>query len=132
MTRCIKINMDSRPRTTLLTEKDYTDAALINREIAIIASLDVKGAFNAAWWLSIFKALKEFNCPKNLINLTKSYFSDRSAFISTNSVQIETIVNRGCPQGSCCGLDYWNIQYNSLLNLNFGTRTKAKHLLMTY
>jgi len=26
---------------------------------------------------------------------------------------------------SCCGPSFWNIQFNSLLNLNYGTRTKA-------
>ena len=34
-------------------------------------------------------------------------------------------MNKGCPQGSCCGPGFWNIQYNSLLNLNYGKRTKA-------
>ena len=29
------------------------------------------------------------------------------------------------PQGSCCGPGFWNIQYNSLLNLNYMTRTKV-------
>jgi hypothetical protein len=32
---------------------------------------------------------------------------------------------KGYPQGSCCGPDVWNIQYNSLLNLEFGKRTKT-------
>ena len=34
-------------------------------------------------------------------------------------------MTKGCPQGSCCGPGFWNIQYNSLLNLEFGKRTKA-------
>jgi hypothetical protein len=34
-------------------------------------------------------------------------------------------VSKGCPQGSCCEPGFWNIQYNSLLNLEFGKRTKA-------
>jgi len=34
-------------------------------------------------------------------------------------------VSKGRPQGSCCGPGFWNIQYNSLLNLNFTRRTKA-------
>ena len=29
------------------------------------------------------------------------------------------------PQGSCCGSVLWNIQYNSILNLNFTKRTTA-------
>jgi hypothetical protein len=34
-------------------------------------------------------------------------------------------VNKGCPQVSCCGPGFLNIQYNSLINLEFGKRTKA-------
>jgi len=40
-------------------------------------------------------------------------------------MRIDTTVNKGCPQGSCCGRGYWNIQYNSLLNLNFAKWTRA-------
>ena len=34
-------------------------------------------------------------------------------------------MNKGCPQGSCCGPGFWNIHFNSILNLEFGKRTKA-------
>jgi hypothetical protein len=93
--------------------------------IAILVSLDVQGAFDAAWWPSILKTLKEFNCPKNPYNLAKSYLSERTAICTTNSMQMEREVTTGCPQGYCCGPGFWNIQYNSLLNLEFGKRTKA-------
>ena len=38
---------------------------------------------------------------------------------------IEREASKGCPQGLCSGPGFWNIQYNSLLNLDFGKRTKA-------
>jgi len=38
---------------------------------------------------------------------------------------MEREVNKGCPQGSCCGPGFWNIHFNSLLNVKFGKRTKA-------
>ena len=38
---------------------------------------------------------------------------------------MERAVTKGCPQRSCCGPGFWNIQYSSLLNLEFGKRTKA-------
>ena len=34
-------------------------------------------------------------------------------------------MQKGCPQGSCCGPGYWNVSYNSLLNLKFSSRTKV-------
>jgi len=44
--------------------------------------------------------------------------------LSTNSTQIEK-VSKNHPQGSCCVPAFWNTQYNSLLNLEYGKRTKA-------
>ena len=34
-------------------------------------------------------------------------------------------VQKGCPQGSCCGPGFWNVLYNSLLNLEFNSQTKV-------
>jgi Reverse transcriptase (RNA-dependent DNA polymerase). len=102
--------------------KNTTDAAMTVKEsveeklrqglITIHVSLDVKGVFDAAWWPSVLKTLKYFNCPRNLYYLTNSYFSQRTAVMSTNSVQVEKEVSKGCPQVSCCGSGLWNIQYN--------------------
>ena len=42
-----------------------------------------------------------------------------------NSRKTEKSITKGCPQGSCCGPGFWNIQYNSLLNIQFTHHTKA-------
>jgi hypothetical protein len=69
--------------------------------------------------------LRACGCRENLYNLTKSYFSKRTAIILLNRIQIEKEVSRGFPQGSCSGPTYWNIQYNSLLNLEYKEKTKV-------
>jgi hypothetical protein len=38
---------------------------------------------------------------------------------------LEREVTKGCPKGSCCGPGLWNLQYNSLLKLNYTNRTRA-------
>ena len=60
--------------------KGFVEPALAAGDIVVLISLDVKGAFDAAFWPSILNGLK-YNCFKNLYNLSKSYFSDRSAVI---------------------------------------------------
>src|SRR5215467_12179331 len=55
--------------------KGFIDEALTKGKIVALVSLDVKGAFDAAWWPSILKILKDFYCSRNLYNLTKNYFS---------------------------------------------------------
>jgi len=34
--------------------------------VVIMTSLNVKGAFNAAWWPSVLEGLKDAECPRNL------------------------------------------------------------------
>jgi hypothetical protein len=86
-----------------LAIKEYIEEGTREGHIAILVSLDVKGALDAAWWPSIPNTLKDFNCPKNLYNLAKSYFSGRTAILNTNSIQIEKEVSKDYSQGSCCG-----------------------------
>jgi hypothetical protein len=88
-------------------------------------SLDVKGVFDAAWWPSILKELKDSGCPSNFYYLSRGYFSQRFAITFTNIVSIERSVKKGCPQGSCCGPGYWNLLYNLLLSLEFTIHSKA-------
>ena len=64
-------------------------------------------------------------CPRNLYYLTKSYLHQRTAILSTNTIKLERQITKGCPQVSCCSPGLWNIQYNSLLNLNFEEQTSA-------
>ena len=78
-----------------------------------------------SWWPSILNGLKDYNCSKNLYNLSKSYFSDRSASILSNNIVLHKTVTKGAPQGSCSGPGYWNIQYNSLFNTPFMKHTKV-------
>jgi hypothetical protein len=108
-----------------MTVKEFVEEGLHERLITILVSLDVKGAIDTAWWPSILMTLKDFNCPRNLYYLTKSYFSQRTVLMSTNTVQVEREASKGCPQGSCCRPGFWNIQYSSLLNLEFRKQTKV-------
>jgi hypothetical protein len=105
--------------------KTFFQEGLAAGEVIALVSLYVQGAFDAAWWPGILKELRACGCPKNLYELTKSYFTQRTATLSANSLRLEREISRGCPQGSCCGLGFWNLQYNSLLNLKFMARTKV-------
>ena len=105
--------------------KNIVDEALLAGEVIILVSLDIKTAFDAAWWPNILKSLQDMGCPRNLYYLTKSCLHQRTAILSTNTIKLERQITKGCPQGSCCSPGLWNIQYNSLLNLNFEKQTSA-------
>jgi hypothetical protein len=105
--------------------KNFIEESLRLKQCTVIVSLDVKGAFDAAWWPSILKQLQELKCPKNLYNLSACYFSNRKATLLINNYKMEKEVWRGCPQGSCCDPGFWNIMYNSLLYLKFNSQNKV-------
>jgi hypothetical protein len=44
--------------------KDFVQTSL--EEVVALVSLDVKGAFDAAWWPGILREMRECYCPKNL------------------------------------------------------------------
>jgi len=77
--------------------KEFAEEGFRTGEVTAIISLDVEGAFNSAWWPSILKSLKESACPRNLYNLTKSYFSQRTANLLTNNIRLEGEVSKGRP-----------------------------------
>jgi hypothetical protein len=105
--------------------KKFMESELGNRKVVIMTGLDVKRAFDTAWWPSILNELKVSGCPRNLYYLSQGYFSQRTAVMSTNSVSIERRVRKGCPQGSCCGPGFWNLLYNSLLKLEFTSHSEV-------
>jgi hypothetical protein len=105
--------------------KQFTEPVLEKRGLVIMTSMDVKGAFDSAWWPGILQGLKDLRCPRNFYNLSKEYFSNRTAVMNSNSITIERRVTKGCPQGSCCGPGYWNILHNSMLTLELTSHSKA-------
>jgi len=107
-----------------MTVKQFIGPELERRRVVIMTSLDVKGAFDAAWWPAILRGLREAECPQNLYQLTQDYFKD-TAVIIINIRKIEKSTTKGRPQGSCCGPGYWTIIYNSLLNIKLTHHTKA-------
>jgi hypothetical protein len=81
--------------------KKFIEPALENRGVVIMTGLDVKGAFDAAFWPSII------------------------AVMTTNNVSIKRRVTKGCPQSSCSRSGFWNVLYNSLLNLDLTSHSKT-------
>jgi hypothetical protein len=108
-----------------MAAKGFAQVNLQQRNFVIMISLDVKGAFDAAWWPSVLCNLRDQRCSRNLYNLTRIYFSDRVAIFHANTYKVERKVSMGCPQGSCYGPGFWNILYNAVLNLEFSIHTKV-------
>jgi hypothetical protein len=75
--------------------KGFVEEGLAAGEIVVLISPNVKGALDAACWPSILNGLKAYNCPQNLYNLSKSYFSQRFAVLSSNNDSMQRTVTKG-------------------------------------
>jgi hypothetical protein len=104
--------------------KKFIEPHLEKGRIVILASLDVKGAFDSAWFPAILKGLRDARCPRKLYYLTLDYLKERKAVININNFSIKKKITKGCPQGSCCGPGLWNVQYDPILNLSYTKYTK--------
>jgi hypothetical protein len=108
-----------------MERKKFIEPKLESRGVVIMTSLDLKRAFDAASLQSILYGLKELKCHRNLYDLSTGYFSHRTAIMTTNNVKVQKRITKCCPQGSCCGPGFWNVLYNSLLNLKLTNHSKA-------
>ena len=75
--------------------KDYVQSSIDDGQNVAVISLDVKGAFDAAWWPGILAFLRQLRCPGNLYNLCGSYFKDMTAFLTMNNGMVQRNVSNG-------------------------------------
>jgi hypothetical protein len=67
----------------------------------------------------------DIKCPRNLYYLAQDYLTERKAVMTLNNISTGKNITKGCPQGSCCGPGLWNIQCDSLLNLQYRKYTRV-------
>lgn len=82
---------------------DKIRSAKRNSLHALVVTLDIKNAFNAAWHPSIVRALRQARCPHSLRKVIEDFLANRT--VTSRGVMIE--MERGCPQGSSLGPTLW-------------------------
>ncbi|GBN44230.1 Retrovirus-related Pol polyprotein from type-1 retrotransposable element R1 [Araneus ventricosus] len=91
--------------------------ALQERVPVTLLSLDVQGAFDTVWRTSILFHLTQANCPQNIFNLVRNYFTNRSIHYFQDEEVWNFDNQRGVPQGSCSGPLFWNLVMDTALDL---------------
>ena len=99
-----------------LEKKCYTSCVL----------LDIKGAFDNTWHPAIISRLSKSSCPTYLIRWINSFLTCRSANLKLNNIQHETLIKRGCPQGSVLSPFLWNMVVDEALRLQLPVGVKLQ------
>ncbi|KAJ4430663.1 hypothetical protein ANN_19253 [Periplaneta americana] len=102
----------------VLNVVNWAKEVLANKQIGLLISLDIKGAFDNAWWPMILLQLKRKECPRNLYKLIKNYFCNRKAQLTLGLKTVSKHINKRCPQGSVCSPGLWVILYDGLLQID--------------
>ncbi|CAK1587362.1 unnamed protein product [Parnassius mnemosyne] len=97
------------------TALDVIRRAKDNGLLVIAFSLDIKAAFDNAWWPALFHGLRTINCPRNIYGLIRSYVRNRMVTLDHAGVRVTIMMTKGCIQGSACGPVLWNIILDVLL-----------------
>jgi len=77
--------------------RKFIEPQLEKGRIVIMVSLNVKGAFDSAWFSVILKGLRDAKCPRNLYYLTLDYLKERKAVININNFSIKKTITKGSP-----------------------------------
>lgn len=86
-------------------------------KMAIFA--DIIGAFNNLWWPSTLQAMGLKGMESSIIQLIKSYLTNRKIVYSAEVNSVGKVLTKGCPQGSILGPFLWNLAIDGLLRTAF-------------
>ena len=91
------------------------EKAFLENKFVIIIFLDIAGAFDCEWHLSIIKSLIDKGVDKSYIKLIHSYLSNRLIRLKINNSHSQKGLTRSAPQGGGLSPFLWDCDFDEIL-----------------
>jgi ribonuclease HI len=96
-----------------LTQK--IEKSLTLKEVAVVAFMDIEGAFNHTSYNSIMEAMNKRRCEGCISNWTLNMLENRKIQVSLADCKLEVLTLKGCPQGGVLSPLLWSLVVDDLL-----------------
>ena len=103
--------------TALSTLVNLIESAILRKQLCLVISVDIKGAFDNLAFMSIEKAMKDNNYPPLMIRWFMNFLKNRIAIAEVLGVRLSIRPLCGTPQGGVLSSRIWNLAFDPLLKL---------------
>ena len=103
--------------TALSTLVNLIESAILRKQLCLVISVDIKGAFDNLAFMAIEKAMKDNNYPPLMIRWFMNFLKNRTAIAEVLGVKLCIRPMCGTPQGGVLSSRIWNLAFDPLLKL---------------
>jgi len=109
----------------LLKMSNIIEKNIVNNKYCLLISLDISGAFDNTWHISIIYNLIRKRFPYHIIRLIANFLNDRTVILNLHNTTVEKKLTKSCPQGEILSPFLWNVDFDDFFNENIDGHTQA-------
>ena len=99
------------------TPVNLIESAILRKQLCLVISVDIKGAFDNLAFMAIEKAMIDNNYPPIMIRWFMNFLKNRTAIAEVLGVRLSIRPMCGTPQGGVLSSRIWNLAFDPLLKL---------------
>ena len=104
--------------TALSTLVNLIESAILRKQLCLVISVDIQGAFDNLAFMAIEKVMKDNNYPPLMIRWFMNFLKNRIAIAEVLGVKLSIRPVCGTPQGGVLSSRIWNLAFDPLSGVN--------------